>query len=65
MRFINPAVILMWCMTTLSVALLNTVISLGYIGVPVQKLETTLGPDSALVLNIECITRILAESPSF
>ena len=35
------------------------------IGVAVQKLETTLGPDSALVLNIECITRILAESPSF
>ena len=55
----------MWYMTTLSVALLNTVISLGYIGVAVQKLETTLGPDSALVLNIECVTRILAESPSF
>ena len=55
----------MWYMTTLSVALLNTVISLGYIGVAVQKLETTLGPDFALALNIECITRILAESPSF
>ena len=47
MRFVNPALILTWCMTTSSVPLLNTVISLSYIGVALQKLEITLGPDSS------------------